>query len=39
LQTDAGKKLAKEILKTNPSDWWYADKEDPYWITGGKVKK
>lgn len=39
LQTDTGKKLAREILKTSPSDWWYADKRDPYWITGGKGKK
>lgn len=39
LQTENGRKLAQEILKTNPSDWWYSNKKDPYWITGGKGKK
>lgn len=39
LQTTTGKKLAREIMKTSPSDWWYSNKNDPYWITGGKGKK
>lgn len=39
LQTANGRKLAQEILKTSPSDWWYSNKNDPYWITGGKIKK
>jgi putative hydrolase of HD superfamily len=39
LQTKSGKRLAKEILATKTTDWWYADKNDPYWVTGGKGKK
>lgn len=39
LKTKTGKKLAKEIMSTKPDDWWYFDKEDKFWITGGKGKK
>lgn len=39
LQTANGRKIAREIIKTSPSDWWYTNKKDPYWITGGKGKK
>ena len=40
LKTDIGKKIAREIIKTSPTDWWYANKKDNYWIVGGgKGKK
>lgn len=39
LQTEMGRQMAKQIIKSNPSDWWYADKKDKYWIIGGKGKK
>jgi hypothetical protein len=31
--------LAKEIMSTKPDEWWYFDKNDPFWVTGGKRKK
>lgn len=39
LKTETGKKMAQEIIKTSPTDWWYANKKDKYWIIGGKDKK
>lgn len=39
LKTKTGKKLAKEIMNTKPDDWWYFDKEDEFWVTGGKRRK
>ena len=33
LTTETGKKLAKEILETHSSDWWF-DKETDWWING-----
>ena len=39
LKTDSGKRIAKELLKTKPDEWWYGNKKDKYWITGGKDKK
>jgi putative hydrolases of HD superfamily len=35
LQTDAAKELAKVILETDSSLWWFSDKGD-WWVTGGK---
>lgn len=35
LQTDAAKELAKAILKTDSSLWWFSDKGD-WWVNGGK---
>ena len=35
LQTDAAKSLAKTILETDSSLWWFGDKGD-WWISGGK---
>lgn len=35
LQTDAAKDLAKTILETDSSLWWFSDKGD-WWISGGK---
>jgi putative hydrolases of HD superfamily len=35
LQTETAKELAKVILETDSSLWWFSDKGD-WWITGGK---
>jgi putative hydrolase of HD superfamily len=35
LKTDAARALAKSILKTDSSMWWFSDKSD-WWINGGK---
>jgi putative hydrolases of HD superfamily len=39
LRTPSAKKLADVILKTNSNDWWYENKEDEYWVNGGKKRK
>jgi putative hydrolase of HD superfamily len=36
LKTDAGKRLAEEILATRWDAWWFANKHDPHWIEGTK---
>lgn len=35
LRTDQAKELARVILETDSSLWWFSDKGD-WWITGGK---
>jgi putative hydrolase of HD superfamily len=35
LQTDAARELAKVILETDSSLWWFSDKSD-WWVSGGK---
>lgn len=35
LQTAAGKELAKTVLETDSSLWWFSDKGD-WWVSGGK---
>lgn len=35
LQTEVGKELAKSILETDSSLWWFSDKGD-WWVNGGK---
>lgn len=35
LQTEAARDLAKAILETDSSLWWFSDKSD-WWINGGK---
>jgi putative hydrolase of HD superfamily len=35
LRTERAKELAKVILETDSSLWWFSDKSD-WWITGGK---
>jgi putative hydrolases of HD superfamily len=35
LQTDLARELAKTILETDSSLWWFSDKGD-WWISGGK---
>ena len=38
-KTDSAKLLADEILNTGSDEWWFADKSDNYWVTGGKDNK
>jgi putative hydrolase of HD superfamily len=35
LQTESAKELAKTILETDSSLWWFSDKGE-WWVTGGK---
>jgi putative hydrolase of HD superfamily len=35
LRTDAARELAKSIMDTDSSLWWFSDKSD-WWISGGK---
>lgn len=35
LQTDTARELAKVILETDSSLWWFSDKGD-WWVSGGK---
>ena len=36
LKTDAGKRLAEEILSTRWDEWWFGDKSDAHWVNGNK---
>jgi putative hydrolase of HD superfamily len=36
LKTDAGKRLAEEILATRWDEWWFNDKHDTHWVEGKK---
>lgn len=36
LRTDGGKRLARSILNTDFSAWWFKEKEDQWWVTAGK---
>lgn len=36
LKTSSAKELAEEILQTDSHDWWFQNKEDEYWVNGGK---
>ena len=35
LSTEAGKKMAQIIIKTDSSNWWFKDKND-WWVNGNK---
>ncbi len=35
LQTDLARQLAKSIIETDSSLWWFSDKSD-WWVNGGK---
>jgi putative hydrolases of HD superfamily len=35
LQTESAKEMARTILETDSSMWWFSDKGD-WWVTGGK---
>jgi putative hydrolases of HD superfamily len=32
LKTQVAKNLAEEILQTNSDEWWFADKDDDWWV-------
>lgn len=34
LKTDIGQKLAKVIISTDSSQWWFIDKESNWWVDG-----
>jgi putative hydrolases of HD superfamily len=36
LKTNAGRRLADEILATRWDEWWFNDKQDPHWVNGNK---
>lgn len=36
LYTEEAKEMAKEIVTTDSNAWWFQDKEDPWWVKGGK---
>lgn len=39
LKTPSAQELAKVIVETNSNDWWFQNKEDEYWVSGGKKRK
>jgi putative hydrolase of HD superfamily len=39
LKTDEGKRLARSILNTDFSAWWYKEKEDQWWVTADRSEK
>lgn len=36
LKTTVAKRLAKEIVKTDSDNWWFANKEDKWWVKRNK---
>lgn len=36
LRTPSAQELAQEVLNTDSNDWWFEDKNDEYWVNGGK---
>ena len=36
LKTASAQELADELLTTDSNDWWFRDKDDEYWVRGGK---
>lgn len=36
LRTEDGKRLARSILNTDFSAWWFKEKEDQWWVNGGR---
>lgn len=36
LKTEIARSLAEQIFETNSDEWWYKDKEDIWWVTGGR---
>lgn len=36
LRTDCGKYLARSILNTDFSAWWFKEKDDPWWVEGDR---
>ena len=38
LQTDDGKRLARSILNTDFSAWWFKEKDSEWWVNGGRTE-
>jgi putative hydrolases of HD superfamily len=38
LKTRPAKQLAKKILKTDSDHWWFANKEDEWWVSRGEKR-
>ncbi|PIN91142.1 phosphohydrolase [Candidatus Pacearchaeota archaeon CG10_big_fil_rev_8_21_14_0_10_32_14] len=36
LKTTAAQIIAEEIMKTDSNDWWFADKDDQWWVNRGR---
>lgn len=36
LKTDLGQSIAREIMNTESTDWWFGDKESKWWVNRGK---
>ncbi len=36
LKTDAGRRLAQEVLSTASDAWWFSDKNDQHWVDRGR---
>ena len=36
IRTPIGHSLVEAILETNTMDWWFQDKDDEWWVNGGK---
>lgn len=39
LRTDDGKRLARSILNTDFSAWWFKEKDDEWWVSAGRNEK
>lgn len=39
LRTDDGKRLARSILNTDFSAWWFKEKEDQWWVNADRTEK
>lgn len=38
LETKSAKRLAKQIMTTDSDHWWFADKDDEWWVSRNKNK-
>ena len=39
LRTEAGKQLARSIMNTDFSAWWFKEKDDAWWVHAGKSEQ
>lgn len=39
LHTDNGRRLARSILNTDFSAWWFKEKNDEWWVNGGQPEE
>jgi hypothetical protein len=39
LRTPSAQQLASVLMETSSNDWWFENKEDGYWVAGGKKRK